>query len=425
MKKFITVILSVLLLFSAFAFGCGNSSSIQIEYKNGVITLIGGNNVEEYKIYANEKLLLTTKDNSVNVAEYIVKNKLIPYGEWKIKAEGYSGQALVIKSSSDFAFEIKELNSANFANTLNGEYKNTDYFIFSSDIYLYGRGPYNDNTIPSGYQLVNFGKTRDTSIDGGNALFFIKKPFTATIDGNGYCFYTLVDEHISWVQLPFVYGGVFADIASSALVKNFCSYGDYKYEVKSRPSASASFVYKLSGRLENIFFDQINRPFIRQKVNNSLTDNPSDYIDAYDSRVAVVSHALGSASINNCIFSTNVYNLLGQTLESGGAVLFNESENVCYNGVIYISTVKAPRVFNTEFALANSQSRFKTPSTAQNVYYFDGSDDFLNGVGNKLSGSLTRTCEFVEFVGDPLVDFGGFNIDNGELYLFDNQIYFY
>ena len=434
MKKFLTILLSCLLLLGGLS-ACNttpptNPEKLQINYQNGVITLTATEDaikdVTDYKVFVNDLLLDQGSTNTFDVARKIIDTKPIAYGIWKITAQGFNGSSKVIDSES-FTFEIKELNQQNFVNVLKNEYKSTDYFLLNDDVYLYGRGISNLNN-KNGYTTTVIQERGD----GGNGIFFVKEPFTATLDGDGYALNFVVDEHINWSgsQLPFVYAGIFNEVQRGAVIKNVQVYMDSVYEVKSRSTASASFIFKHYGTIENVYVNQINRPMIRPlkpnpdgSLSNEYEHRTDNYIDKVDNKVAVISHAESGARVYNSVFYTQVYNVDGTiSLVTGGAVGYSK-QGVEYNNCAYISDSGDARFFNLEnTATANS---FVVP-VSNNILFFSSAANFLSGTGEKVAGELKRTPLFVDFSGDALAEFGNAwsNID-GEVYLMERLIEIY
>lgn len=403
--------------------GCSTPSDTETNeenlfvYQNGWLLFEENSNYETYQVYVQDKLFATTENNEYDVARAIVESKPIPYGTWNVEVVGVAANGVANKQSAQaFSFEIKELNGANFASALNGDYAETDYFLISEDICLYGQGKYNSKTV-DGYQTVSLGAPVAES-----ACFFIDKPFTATLDGNGYRLDVLVDEHISWVELPFVFGGVFYNIAPSGVVKNTQIFLDLKYENKSRPDSSAGFAYQFNGTIADCFMSGVFKPFVRLSLEECrLQQIPYDnapYLDSEDAKVALVAKANDGAAIENTVFQVSVFALDGTEKTGGGAVAFN-AQNTTYRNCVLIARGEE-RFFNNGHLSANAKSQ--TPRVANGIYFYQDFDAFLALQGYQVLGELLRTPQYTPFEGNALEGLTRWKTEGGELYLLDNPI---
>jgi len=423
MKKLIAILLTI---FTFFCFaGCDKTVederplTLTVSIKNGMATVSGGENVAEYKIDTSGNPLISVTENTFDLAKAIIDNRAIAFGEWKINVGGYSSSGeLVAETEKSVDFNIVELNQQNIYNVLKGEYTTSDYFLFSEDIYLYGRTNRSTGGM-SDYHTVNF--QADDRSDNNNALFFFNKPLTATVDGNGYTLNVAVDEHINWASLPFVYGGVFSEITSNGIVKNLQVFSDCVYEVKSRHYSSASFVYKLYGKLENVFISQISRPMIRPDEKKHDTDN---YLDKTDNCLAIISQAYDGAEIRNCVLYSAIYNVKGEAI-SGGGVVARSEVGVTYNNLAFVSKTGEARFFNPSM----DKKFYQAPDgqdhalNAENILFYPSINDLILGSGKKVDGNLSWTPTYVDFSGDSLSSFGyAWKIEDGDIFLLDKQI---
>lgn len=419
MKKVLLFLLAIVFLIGAVGCSEEQEPSPVIEpkefcqLKNGQILFDSVENCDKFEIYSQSNLIASTKEDKFDVARAIIDEQIISYGKWDLNVKALDASGQVISGyEQDFNFEIKELNSNNFFTELNGEYKDSDYYLVSEDIDLYGQGLYNKKSV-DGYQKVTFAAPIAES-----ACFFITKTFTATIDGNGFSINALVDEHISWVTLPFVFGGVFYQVGESGCIKNTQIFLDAKYENKSRPNSSASFIYKHKGTIENCYIDGILRPFIRLSTDKcaeqGIDYDNAPYLNKTDEKTALISHALDGAVINGCVFRLSVYNLEDEKLDGGGAVAFS-SKNVIYKDVCFISDNGESRFFNCYYQNANSQS--ESPLSANGVYFYRSLRDLVDCNGYKVNGELSRTPLYDSFNEFCFAGINIWNIDNGELYL--------
>lgn len=435
MKKIITVFLTFIMIFCS-AVGCNGQSqppqgdglqTLTLAVENGTLNVDGGKDVSQYKVYTSGTLLVTITENSVDLARAIIDNRPIAFGKWKISVEGFNNSnELIATSRKTLEFNIVELNQQTFYSTLKGEYKSTDYFLMSEDIYLYGKGPSNDGSV-NDYATITFASDdRVPEINGvRNAMFFVSKPFTATLDGDGYSLNVMVDQHINWSgsQLPFVYGGIFGTVESDAVIKNMQVFSDCTYEVKSRLYASASFVYTLKGRLENIFVSQTNKPIIRPDEKKHDIDN---YLDKTDNYIAVLSHVYDGAQVINCVFHNDVFNVAGEMISAGGAVARSQ-KNVTYNSCAFISQTGSERFFSlTTDGKFYGASAGDFVENGSNIYFYQSLSNFLLGEGKKATGNLTWLPTFEDFSGNALENFGSaWSQEDGNYYLLGKQIFIY
>ena len=395
-------------------------TKIELSIQNGVLNLSTENPYEKFQVYAGEDLLLETTESSIDVARKIIDTYSIgAFGEWELFVTGINGSES--DDSDKITFAIKELTTENFCTVLSGDYQETDYFLLAEDIFIYGQGPYNKKLPPEGYKKTTFdgeGRKVDT-----NSLFFIYKTFTATLDGNGHRLYALVDEHISWAGLPFVFGAVFAGVSQNAEIKNLHAYLDFRYEARARHTASASFIFKMNGRLTDCFIDQISRPFERVKdTGNSVTDyDDADHqIDKIDNRVAIISHAEDGARFNGVVFSLKVLNLEEQPIKGGGAILYTK-ENVSIKNCVLINDNSEQTFISNQDGTANANS--STPKTAENIYLYNTVVDLVENNGFKILGSLTRSPLTQEFTSSILEVLGDkWEIIDDELYFLEKPI---
>ena len=431
MKKIITIFLAILtLLFSSV--GCDNTptngkQTLTLTVQNGVLSIDGGENIEQYKIYTSDSHLITITENSVDLARAIIDNRPIAFGKWKISVEGFnSSEQVIAVTKKALDFNIVELNQQNIYSTLKGEYKETDYFLMSEDIYLYGRGPSNEGSM-NDYLTISFASDDRVPETNGNknALFFFGKAFTATFDGDGYSLNVMVDQHINWSasDLPFVYGGIFGTIESGAVVKNLQVFSDCVYETRSRLYASASFVYTLKGRLENVFVSQTNRPMIRTAPKNH---DITTYLDSVDNCLGVISHAYNGAEVISCAFYNAVYNLAGEMVSGGGAVARSQMGAI-YKSCAFISETGNERFFNlTMDGKFNGASAGDFSANSSDIYFYSSLSNFLLGSGKKVTGNVTWLPTYEDFTGNALENFGSvWTEEDGDFYLAGKLIFIY
>lgn len=411
-----------------FGVGCSTSQSSSSDdqnttpenifvYQNGRLVFEDNQDYDAYQVYVQDKLFTTTKENEYDIARAIIDSQPLPYGEWEIEVVGVAEGGKVVKQlAQKFSLQIKQLNASNFVSALNGEYDQNDYFLMSENIYLYGRGQYNTKNV-DGYKTVTLGAPVAES-----ACFFIDKPFTATLDGNGYALDILVDEHISWVELPFVFGGIFYNIAQSGVVKNTQFFLDLKYENKSRPDSSASFVYLLDGKITDCFIDGVFRPFIRLSLEEcrlqGIKYDDAPYLKIEDNKIAVVSKATDGAAIENTVFQIAIFDLEGVEKIGGGAVSFSV-QNVSYENCILISRGET-RFFNSGYSTANAKSQ--TPSYSENIYFYNDYESLISMQGYKVNGELSRTPQYSFYENNAFDGLSRWGIMDGELYLLNKVI---
>ena len=434
MKKIFCLFLSILTFTVVVSAGCKSTPPeaeyLDLTYQNGVVTVDGDQNVNSYNFYVNDKLLVNSQTNQIDVARAVIDNRPIPFGKWKVTVDGLNVQGqTIIKTKKSLAFDIKELNQENIYTVLKGEYNSTDYFLVSEDIYIYAKGPSNDGSI-NDYKTISFSADDRVAETNGNlnALFLFGKPFTATLDGDGYSLNFIIDQHINWLgsQLPFVFGGIFGTIESGALVKNWQVFTDSVYEVRSRLYASASFVYSLYGKVENLFVSQINRPMVRPTTNDLYGHETDNYLDKTDNCLAIFSHVYNGAEIKNCVFNNAIYNLSGEQVAGGGVVARCQRE-VSFNSCAFISAVGNARFFTQTMDHNFRESTVDDyVENASNIYFYSSISNFFSGVGKKVSGQLLWSPTYEDFSGNPLADFGdGWAEEDGDIFLLDKQIYIY
>ena len=330
---------------------------------------------EGYRIYANNFELGYTSGLNYDVVEKISDNFELLYGDWNIKVDAIQQDKIIATVSEQM--RIRPLNQDNFTTILNGDYNISDYFMLEDDIYYFGG--YGQNLVsdtPDGYVY------REVLYCGEGIMCFIKKPFSATLDGNGHTINLLVDRPLN---IDMAVGALFISLTETGLLKNVVINGDYMRAKFSQYTALA--VYKdCTGRIENCWFDFTLRP----------TDTENRY--KFDPKAALIGCTKDGFYAKNVVFLLKVLDDNGQEIllatnnqKTGGAICRSEGTSV-YENCVFIQRGGTGRFINDNTAHAKAGLG---SSVANSVFYYPAIDNFISG-----ENGFIFTGDFKEAGGD-------------------------
>lgn len=378
-----------------------NSSSVQEEKDEFTFSLTGGqarweafDGAKEYRVAAGSFLLGKTQDNSFAVIDGIMEKASSHWGEWKVLIDALDENGAVLASHTE-KMRVRALNANNFQTELSGEYSPNDYFMLEEDIAYYGHDdPNYVSKAPYGYtfaELIYYGE----GMKG-----FVAKPFSATIDGNGYTVDLLVDKPLKYrADIQMVAGALLTSVTETGVLKNMVVNADYTYPQKSG-QFSSTVVYKdFAGRIENCWFNTVLRPI---SSDNDEVTHEYTYEYEYDERASIIGSTMDGCLIENTVFALEFLDKDGNAVtpetnkKMGGAVCVSRGTST-YKNCVFIQKDGEARFINDMWSYAKSA---KGTSLAENVYYYASIDDFLGGSnGYVCNGDMKEKETFVSASG--------------------------
>lgn len=384
--------------------GSGSGSSdgnYETETQSFSFILRGGNavwesveNASQYRVSANGTLLGYTQTTEFAVADGILENNFVAWGEWKIRVEALDDSDKPIDFQEQ-KMKIRALNSNNFQTELNGNYSASDYFMLEEDIFYFGHDdPTVNEETPYGYAFANL------IYYGEGMKGFVTKPFSATLDGNGYTVNLLVDRPLTYhAELQMAAGGLLTSVTQTGVLKNLVVNADYTYPQEAG-QFSAPIVYKdCAGRIENCWFNTILRPIACDK---DVVTGEFSFTYEYDERASIIGSTCDGFVCKNTVFVLDILDVDGNAVavetygKMGGAVCISR-ETSRYENCVFIQRNGETRFINDTWAHAKS---LKGSSLADGVYYYATVQDFLSGgIGYRCDGEMKEDESFFQTSG--------------------------